>query len=84
MEELNPKVQPYNNSSFKYWCHDTPGFINPEQVSAFLLIINCQKMYICHTDSSRCVCVCVYSVYYFCVILYVCGEYANVLKKCGF
>ena len=26
------KVPPYDDRTFKYWCYDTPGLINPQQV----------------------------------------------------
>ena len=32
MSQLSDKVPPYDDSTFKYWCYDTPGLINPHQV----------------------------------------------------
>ena len=36
-EELQLKVERYDDSTFKYWCYDTPGLVNPNQVSTFKL-----------------------------------------------
>jgi len=32
MSRLRVKVPPYDDKTFKYWCYDTPGLINPHQV----------------------------------------------------
>jgi len=32
MSRLQIKVPAYDDSTFKYWCYDTPGLINPHQV----------------------------------------------------
>jgi len=32
MSQLSAKVKPYDDSTFKYWCYDTPGLVNPQQV----------------------------------------------------
>lgn len=32
VNHLKPNVKPYDDTIFKYWCYDTPGIINPEQV----------------------------------------------------
>lgn len=32
IETLKPKVHQYDDSTFKFWCHDTPGYINSDQI----------------------------------------------------
>jgi len=32
MSRLHVKVAPYDDKTFKFWCYDTPGLINPHQV----------------------------------------------------
>ena len=32
MDRLNVKTEKYSDASFKYWCYDTPGLVNPDQV----------------------------------------------------
>lgn len=32
MSQLSAKVPRYDDSTFKYWCYDTPGLVNPHQV----------------------------------------------------
>ena len=36
MNRLRVKVPPYDDKTFKYWCYDTPGLINPHQVGFFV------------------------------------------------
>jgi len=33
MSRLSDKVTQYDDRTFKYWCYDTPGLVNPSQVS---------------------------------------------------
>jgi hypothetical protein len=32
LERMRLKVAPYDDSTFKFWCYDTPGLINVNQV----------------------------------------------------
>jgi len=34
MKRLRVKVAPYDDKTFKFWCYDTPGLINPHQVDS--------------------------------------------------
>ena len=36
MSRLHIKVPPYDDKTFKFWCYDTPGLINPQQVGKSL------------------------------------------------
>jgi len=37
VSQLQVEVRPYNSRTFKYWCYDTPGLINPQQVCSSLV-----------------------------------------------
>ena len=39
VEYLDLKVNPYNDETFRYWCYDTPGLINPDQVGQTYVIL---------------------------------------------
>jgi GTPase SAR1 family protein len=41
MNQLKVQVEPYNDRSFKYWCYDTPGLVNPHQV---INILTCDEL----------------------------------------
>jgi len=32
LDRMRIKVAPYDDSTFKFWCYDTPGIVNPNQV----------------------------------------------------
>jgi len=33
IEKLKVKTEKYDDKTFKYWCYDTPGLVNPNQVN---------------------------------------------------
>lgn len=32
LEQVKLKIERYNDATFKFWCYDTPGVLNPNQV----------------------------------------------------
>ena len=61
------KVPPYDDKTFKFWCYDTPGLINPQQVGLHWHCHLCGTRHLAYTLLTSAVSYCCeYTGLYFC------------------